>query len=330
MGTPVRGTSDRETRRNSLRRRRRRNRRLAVIGGVAAVLVVIAVAVARPGFGGGGGGGTAATVAAASTATLQPATAAAAPAATTTAATRTATVPAKPKTTEAPPKTTAETAPESAPATTSAKSTTTAASTRPAAPTLADLPIDHDPIPYGAERQAEMARYSDRHYGIASSRLDPTMIVLHYTAGDTYQSAWSTFAANTPAAGPAGSAAELPGTCAHFIVDQAGTIHQLVPLTRQCRHTIGLNSQAIGIEMVQNDAGHDSLWATDQILHRTPQIRAVLALVRALMAKYGLSKSDVIGHGMANDDPRFVDHEGWRNDHTDWLTPAVKELRSRL
>jgi hypothetical protein len=253
--------------------------------------------------------------------------------ATTDTATRAATAPAepKPKTTAktAPAKTTAKTTPERA-ATTTARCTTIAAATRPATPTLADLPIHQDPIPYGAERRAEMAAYSARHYGIDSSKLYPKMIVLHYTAGDTYQSAWSTFAANTPASGPAGSATELPGTCAHFIVDQAGTIHQLVPLTVQCRHTIGVNRWAIGIEMVQNDAGHDSTWATDQILHRKPQIAAVLALVRALMARYELSKSDVIGHGMANDDPRFVDLQGWRNDHTDWLAPAVRALRERL
>ncbi|HZI35610.1 MAG TPA: peptidoglycan recognition family protein, partial [Gaiellales bacterium] len=136
--------------------------------------------------------------------------------------------------------------------------------------------------------------------------------------------------ADTPAAGPAGSAAELPGTCSQFIVDQQGTIHQLVPLTLQCRHTIGLNRWAIGIEMVQSDAGHDSLWATDQILHRTKQITAVVALVRALMARYDLSKSDVIGHGTANDDPRFVELEGWRNDHTDWQAEDVRVLRRRL
>jgi hypothetical protein len=312
MGSPVRGTSDRETRRNTLRRRRRRNRRLALIGAAAAVLVVIAVA--ESGLGGGGGRGPSSTVAASSNTTSRARSGTGGGPATTDTATRAATAPAEPKRA----------------ATTTARSTTIAAATRPATPTLADLPIHQDPIPYGAERRAEMAAYSARHYGIDSSKLDPKMIVLHYTAGDTYQSAWSTFAANTPAPGPAGSATELPGTCAHFIVDQAGTIHQLVPLTVQCRHTIGVNRWAIGIEMVQNDAGHDSTWATDQILHRKPQIAAVLALVRALMARYELSKSDVIGHGMANDDPRFVDLQGWRNDHTDWLAPAVRALRERL
>ena len=179
-------------------------------------------------------------------------------------------------------------------------------------------------------RRAETAAYSGRHYGTASAKLDPRLIVLHYTASDSYQSAWQTFAANTPAAGPAGTAPELPGTCAHFIVDQQGTIHQLVSLTLQCRHTIGVNRWAIGIEMVQSDAGHDSLWATDQILHRPAQINAVLDLVRALMARYQLGSRDVIGHAMANDDPRFVDLQGWRNDHSDWQSSAVRALRRRL
>jgi len=182
------------------------------------------------------------------------------------------------------------------------------------------------PIPFGARRKAEMAQYAERHYGIRSYVLNPRVIVEHVTATPTFSSAYNTFAADVPDA----ELHSLPGTCAHFIVDQAGTIHQLVPLTVQCRHTIGVNRWAIGIEMVQNDAGHDSTWATDQILHRKPQIAAVLALVRALMARYELSKSDVIGHGMANDDPRFVDLQGWRNDHTDWLAPAVRALRERL
>ena len=43
---------------------------------------------------------------------------------------------------------------------------------------------------------------------------------------------------------------ELPGTCAHFIVDKDGTIYQLVALTIMCRHTVGLNWTAFGIEQV--------------------------------------------------------------------------------
>ena len=63
------------------------------------------------------------------------------------------------------------------------------------------------------------------------------MIVEHYTAADSFSSAWDTFARDTPD----GELGELPGTCAHFVVDRDGTIYQLVPLTTMCRHTVGLN-----------------------------------------------------------------------------------------
>ena len=41
---------------------------------------------------------------------------------------------------------------------------------------------------------------------------------------------------------------ELPGLCAHFVVDRDGTIYQLVSARIMCRHTVGLNWTAIGIE----------------------------------------------------------------------------------
>ena len=44
-------------------------------------------------------------------------------------------------------------------------------------------PIVQRPIPFGAQRKAEMAAYSKRHYGTAQWRLiDPKVIVEHYTA----------------------------------------------------------------------------------------------------------------------------------------------------
>src|SRR5947209_14624892 len=102
------------------------------------------------------------------------------------------------------------------------------------------------PIPYGPQRRAEMAAYSKRHYGIDSWRLRPKVIVEHYTGGESFQEAWSTFASNQPDP----ELGELPGTCAHFIVDKDGTIYQLVKLDVMCRHTVGLNYVAIGIEHV--------------------------------------------------------------------------------
>jgi N-acetyl-anhydromuramyl-L-alanine amidase AmpD len=184
--------------------------------------------------------------------------------------------------------------------------------------------IHEDPISYGVHRRAEMAAYSHRHYGDREYRLtNPQVVVLHFTATDSYSSVWSTFDSNAPNMG------ELPGVCSHYVIEQDGTINELVPPRLRCRHTIGLNYTAIGIEMVQA-TGRGSHWADQQILARGPQIRAALRLVRWLQSRYGIPTGEVIGHAMANDDPHFKDREGWVNDHTDWLKRDVKEFRARL
>jgi N-acetylmuramoyl-L-alanine amidase len=184
--------------------------------------------------------------------------------------------------------------------------------------------IRDDLIPYGRRRKHQMARYSLRHYGAAHWRLrHHKVIVLHFTGGSSYSSAWNTFASNSPNHG------ELPGVCAHFIVGRRGTIHKLVPLKIRCRHAIGLNFTAIGIEMVQ-PAGTSSHWADLQILRRHPQIRSALRLARWLRSRYDIRMRNVIGHAMANSSSFFKDLEGWTNTHTDWLRRDVRVFRRRL
>jgi len=163
------------------------------------------------------------------------------------------------------------------------------------------------------------------HYGVSTDRVHPRVIVLHFTDSGpgSYPGVHAEFDANQPNGG------ELPGVCAQFVVDQDGTIYQQVPLKLMCRHAIGLNDRAIGIEMIQQQ-GISSHWADQQILHRRPQIRSVLRLVRWLQARYDIATRNVIGHAMANDSPFFHDLEGWRNDHTDWQREDVLELRRRL
>ena len=169
-----------------------------------------------------------------------------------------------------------------------------------------------------------MARYSKRHYGRASWRLgSPRVVVLHFTAGDSYRSAWNHFASNSPNRG------ELPGVCTQYIVKKGGGIAQLVPPTVRCRHAIGLNYTAIGVEMVQ-EVGRGSHWADRQILERKPQIRSALKLVRYLRARFDIRMRHVIGHAMVNNSPFFKDLQGWRSDHTDWLWRDVKVFRRRL
>lgn len=169
-----------------------------------------------------------------------------------------------------------------------------------------------------------MAHYSLRHYGTSRWQLIPSMIVLHFTETETAAQARNGFANDSP------NLAELPGTCAHFIVGQNGDIWQIVPTSIRCRHTIGVNDKAIGIEIVQSTQGNSAHWADQQILNRPAQIVAVLALVRSLQHEYRISTSNIIGHATANESAQFRDLQGWRNDHTDWQAQDVLAFRRRL
>lgn len=184
-------------------------------------------------------------------------------------------------------------------------------------------PIVADYIPFGAERRRQMADYSQRRYGDSSTALEPKVIVLHYTAGSTAQSAHSLFAANQPNGG------ELPGVVAHFIVDKDGVIYQQLPLDTRGRHTIGLNHVAVGIELVQ-EGGSGPEWADQQILRRKKQMAGALALVAWLQEKYAIDYRDIIGHASADDHRYFKDLAGMDNDHGDWLGGDVAEFRKAL
>ena len=177
------------------------------------------------------------------------------------------------------------------------------------------------PIPYGAERKAEMAAYSQRHYGIDRWRLvAPKVIVEHYTASTTFSSAYNTFAADVADS----ELHELPGTCAHFVIDRDGTIYQLVSLTTMCRHTVGLNYTSIGIEHVgTSDA---------QILANPRQLGASLRLTAWLMSRFGIQLRNVIGHNESRTSPYHKErYAAWRcQTHGDWVHADMEIYRGRL
>ena len=177
------------------------------------------------------------------------------------------------------------------------------------------------PIPFGAQRKAETAAYAKRHYGSSTWRLShPRVIVEHYTASDSFSSAYSTFAADTPD----GELHELPGVCAHFVIDKDGTSYQLVPLTVMCRHTVGLNYTAIGIEHVgTSDA---------EILGNPRQLNASLRLTAWLMERYGIELRNVIGHNESLTSPYHKElYASWRcQTHGDWTRADMDVYRRRL
>ncbi|HEX4525109.1 MAG TPA: peptidoglycan recognition family protein [Gaiellaceae bacterium] len=182
-------------------------------------------------------------------------------------------------------------------------------------------PIVSKPIPFSAARRAETARYAERHYGLSTWRLvRPRVIVEHYTASDSFSSAWNTFASDAPDP----ELHERPGTCAHFVIDRDGTIYQLVPLTTMCRHTVGLNWTAIGIEHVgTSDAS---------ILANARQMRASLRLTLWLMHRYGISLPNVIGHAESLTSPFHRErYAPWRcQTHADWQHADMVTYRARL
>ena len=191
----------------------------------------------------------------------------------------------------------------------------------PPPPRLARPHIVWKPIPFSAQRLAETAAYANRHYGVDTWHIrGPHVIVEHYTESTTMTSAWSTFAQDVPDS----ELHELPGTCAHFIVDRDGTIYQLVPVDVICRHTVGLNLMALGIEHVgMSDA---------EILDDPAQMKASLHLTAWLMQRYRIPLGDVIGHAESLTSPWHHElYPSWRcQTHADWQPADMAVYRTRL
>jgi N-acetylmuramoyl-L-alanine amidase len=184
-------------------------------------------------------------------------------------------------------------------------------------------PILWDPIPFGPSRDAQTAAYVSRHYGSfmrPTWRLvHPHVIVIHYTES-SYPAAYETFAHDVPDS----ELHELPATCAQFVIDTDGTIHQLVSVGTICRHTVGLNWTAIGIEHVG--------FSDAQVLGNRREMSASLGLVRWLRCRFGIGIGNVIGHNESLGSPyHHEDAPALRTQtHTDFVRADMQVYRARL
>jgi N-acetylmuramoyl-L-alanine amidase len=180
-----------------------------------------------------------------------------------------------------------------------------------------------DPIPFGPERKAQMAAYVRRHYGSFMKPtwrlVDPHVIVIHYTDA-SFSSTWNTFANDVPDS----ELHELPATCAHFVIDTDGTIYQLVSLSIMCRHTVGLNWTAIGIEHVG--------YSDAQVMGDRRQMASSLRLVRWLRCRFNIQIKNVIGHNESLSSPYHrEDVPSLRNQtHSDFNHADMQVYRARL
>jgi len=181
--------------------------------------------------------------------------------------------------------------------------------------------VVESPIPFGAARRVQTAAYSKRHYGVSTWRLEhPRVIVQHYTASTTFGSVFATFSSNAADQ----EYGEKPGVCSHYVINVDGTIHQLVRDTIMCRHTVGLNWTAIGIEHVgTSDAA---------TLGNPRQLRASLRLTLWLMERHAIALRDVIGHSESLNNPYYREKvPTFRcRTHSDWSRQSMVTYRTRL
>ncbi len=168
---------------------------------------------------------------------------------------------------------------------------------------------------FNDERLRLTAAYCLTHYGSESAELrEPQLVVVHYTAFATRGESLGFF---VPARLDTVSRRDIKGggavnVSAHYMVDRDGTILQLAPDDVVCRHTIGFNWTAIGIENVGRNA--DDLTEA--------QASATADLVSRLVARHP-SITYLIGHH----EYRRAELSHYRlfreNDHSYRFTPKV-------
>jgi N-acetylmuramoyl-L-alanine amidase len=166
-----------------------------------------------------------------------------------------------------------------------------------------------------------MAAYSRRHYGERTWKLKhPQVIVEHWAESGSATSVYNTFAPDTPDP----ELHELPNVCAHFVVSGSGRIFQLVPLSIRCRHTVGLNWTAIGIE-------HTG-FSDAEVLGDRAQMHASLRLTHYLRCRFQIKLRNAIGHNESLSSPYHRERvASLRNQtHGDWRHHSMRTYRKRL
>lgn len=150
-----------------------------------------------------------------------------------------------------------------------------------------EIKIIDKPIIYDSTRIKLSLQYLKERHGIISQepKIDPKMIVLHWTAAKTMSSTFNAF--NHPKLNgdrKAIAGASDLNVSSQFLIDRDGTIYRLMPENYFARHVIGLNYCAIGVENV----GSDDFPLTEA------QLLANEQLVRYLTHRYQIKY--LIGH----------------------------------
>jgi N-acetyl-anhydromuramyl-L-alanine amidase AmpD len=146
------------------------------------------------------------------------------------------------------------------------------------------------------------------------------VIVEHMAVAGSAAAVRNTFAPDVPDV----ELGELPNVCSHFVVAASGRIFELVNLRTRCRHTVGLNWTAIGIEHVG--------YADADALQDPAEMRASLRLTQWLRCRFGIAVKNVIGHNESLSSPyHHEDVPSLRTQtHGDWRHSSMRVYRQRL
>jgi N-acetylmuramoyl-L-alanine amidase len=188
-------------------------------------------------------------------------------------------------------------------------------------PHVAKPRFRHHFIPITQRRRRETSAYGLRHYGLRGWTIrDPRVIVEHLTENDSVSATINTFAPDLPDV----ELHELPGVCSQFVIARDGAIYQLTPVTFMCRHTVGLNWAAIGIEHVA--------YREDDVFARRAQLDASLRLTRWLRCRYRIPVRHVIGHAESLSSPFHRERVAAlrTQTHDDWQPRAMRRYRALL
>lgn len=140
------------------------------------------------------------------------------------------------------------------------------------------------PLQYYEDADRERNR---RLYGVNSIRLNPSMVVLHYTVIDDQESVIRGFL--RPSRIAVGNQQPVTSLISvHYIVDIDGSVTQLAPEDRTTSGTYGVDHLALAVEIVAKDEA--------DLMGRPLQLLSAFHLVDSLLKKHDIPITRVFSH----------------------------------
>jgi len=130
---------------------------------------------------------------------------------------------------------------------------------------------------------------------IKRPRSNTKYLIIHYTAGGSISSAVSTL--------------NKKGLAYHFLIDKNGTVYVYTPDNIFTQHAGNINNESVSIAFVGGGPDYENgpYLGERDILRRPSQINVGVQLGEELIAKYGIKRENIFGHGELPGAGKLVD-----------------------